>query len=215
MKRENSFQKVKLGEGALTYVKERSDRGELGKCVIRSIDLSQGTVFTWLPKGWDAKRLDNINLKAPLTSPKEIEAKKIEISSGSIVLMDDSMNKPTYDYVQSYLQSNGGTLIIWDMDYLPAYYKPEEGPNSFFFNSQVYAFATSQNNLREKISKCFTQTAPWSLFGVLTSYDKPLPTAQQVDYSVIEEISSGVDAIIVGAFDGDGYIFWERNPHSK
>jgi hypothetical protein len=64
-------------------------------------------------------------------------------------------------------------------------------------------------------SSNFLPTFFLSLLGALTSYNEPLPTAQQVDYSVIEEMSSGVGAIIVGAFDWDGYILWERNPNSK
>lgn len=211
MNKEGAFQKIILGERGLNHLKGLMGAKELSRHLLKTMNFDQGIVFTWLPKGWEAKRFDDINFKAPLTSPEEMEAKKIKISSGSIVIPGGYIEQPTDAYIQHYIRNCGGVFVVEDFNNVPSEYKPIRDGDSFFFNEDVYCYVDSQHNNTVNIDKAFGASPFWLLFCVLSSYNKPLPVGQQVDYSVIEEISVGVDAIIVGAFDGDGYIFWERD----
>jgi hypothetical protein len=81
-----------------------------------------------------------------------------------------------------------------------------------FYNNEVYSLVNSKNLSTQVISKCLKDSLSfWHSLGVLTTADLT-NVDKEFSYENMKEICLKTEVVFVGAYDGEGYVFWEKNP---
>jgi hypothetical protein len=80
-----------------------------------------------------------------------------------------------------------------------------------FFNEEVYFLLNNKNISLENIATCLDESLSfWHSLCVITSADLN-DLERNLTEEKIQEVCLNVELVIVGAYDGEGYIFWEKN----
>lgn len=92
------------------------------------------------------------------------------------------------------------------------YYSTYADCNPVFYETEVYFLLNKNNISRKTISKCLTaSTSFWHSLCLITGA-KLANVTKKLDLEKIKEICTHAELIMVGAYDGEGYVFWENNP---
>ena len=82
---------------------------------------------------------------------------------------------------------------------------------SVFYNEEVYSLLTKNNISKELILKCLRfSTSFWHSLCVFTPADF-IKETKFLNLEKIKEICLTTELIMVGAYDAEGYLFWEKN----
>jgi len=91
------------------------------------------------------------------------------------------------------------------------YYTTFSDCNPLFYEKQVYFLINQQNLSSEVISKCLrASTSFWHSLSVFTTANLKT-VSKTISLEKINEICLKTELVIVGAYDGEGYVFWEKN----
>jgi len=116
-------------------------------------------------------------------------------------------------FVLDYLLSNPELSCVFD-DYNSTY-KPESTYSLFLqtglvYGNEIYYLVTQKNASLELLEECFCASdAQWHALCVLTSANLDLKS-KFLSIEQIEEICLKTQLIVLGAYDSEGYVFWER-----
>ena len=84
--------------------------------------------------------------------------------------------------------------------------------HGLFYNDEVYYVLEKSNVSTDLILNCLkASTSFWHSLGVFTTADLTGRTSNELDLRKIEEICLNTELMMVGAYDGEGYIFWEKD----
>lgn len=164
----------------------------LSNKVLKLINTSSGRFFTILPV--------NINFK-----------NIYEFQTGGIAT-------GVRDYVKLYIQEKlkieKNKCCIFDdftTEYYPGYKDPLFVSNGFFFNEEIYYLVT-QTDAPTIIDQCFiASNTIWHSLCLITEINLSLKVDKQLILKELENIISNASLLILGAYDGEGYVCWERN----
>ena len=91
------------------------------------------------------------------------------------------------------------------------YYDTYSDCNPLFYEKEVYFLLDKKNISTEVISKCLrASTSFWHSLCVFTTADFA-GVIKFLSKEKIEEICLKTELIMIGAYDGEGYVFWEKN----
>jgi hypothetical protein len=172
---------------------------------VLKMDFTNGSYFTFLPQG---SVVDNIyNFETDLVF--EDNSKLMTVSSvrtlnrnclGSLLI--DEVKKSRKNYcVFDDLLSEPDEILEND---------PQKG-DKYLYNDQVYYILNRANiTLDALVHYLHISNAFWHSLCLLTSGDIEMKE-NELSESALREISSNAQLIIVGAYDGEGYIIWKRS----
>lgn len=82
---------------------------------------------------------------------------------------------------------------------------------SVFHNDEVYSLLNKNNISQEVILQCLRfSTSFWHSLCVFTTADLN-DVSKELSKKNIREICLMTEIVMVGAYDGEGYVFWEKN----
>ncbi|MCH9609384.1 MAG: hypothetical protein S4CHLAM45_05250 [Chlamydiales bacterium] len=164
-------------------------------------DFSKGSFFTLLPNNLDRKNINEFECgickKTALLSITncirkgvcELIYKKINSESKSSCLFDDVLRSPTDKYCPDLFFSHG---LSYENE---MYYLLEKSPIS-----------------EELILACLRlSNACWHSLCILTDNFSNRLKEKKITLNEIKKMCSNTSLVIIGAYDGQGYIFWEKN----
>ena len=83
---------------------------------------------------------------------------------------------------------------------------------SLYFKNEVY-YAIKRNNLsNDTFLKCMLASdGIWHSLCIITTFNLDDMISKELNQDVIEKICTNSLLVMFGAYDGEGYIFWEKN----
>jgi hypothetical protein len=127
-----------------------------------------------------------------------------------------SIRKQISDIVLEKMSQEGGLMCIFDD--VGATYKEPYNDSLFFqvglyFHEEVYYLITDKNKSKDLLDVCFYASGgSWHSLCLLSAYNKDFQQGQNVTESDIYNIAKMATYVILGAYDGESFVFWEKDP---
>ncbi|MDX6500439.1 MAG: hypothetical protein QOG23_3699 [Blastocatellia bacterium] len=221
------FGEITLGPEAIEYIKDRLARGKtLASLLLEHRDLDGGDVVTFLPSNADFKRIRNFSEGGVLPTPPSETHQHYTTPDGTktVLVPVPGTNSHLVTTIQEFLKQGEGRICLFES----AVARPTDGflssPNAqdlrvLTCENDVYYFLTEDGLDRKKINKTVSYAISYLVIGVLaqlSKVDKFLPIEQNISRGEItlydlRLLTEKTQKIIVGAYDGEGYLIWSDN----
>ncbi len=184
-----------------------SDANTLSSELLKLVDFEKGEFFVLMPEGADTSRITQFRFGGLLPqNPKE----KFPDGSQGTYQIKPTIRTELCDLIIEKMNEDKKHVCLFDD---VALNKSDYANDQFFKNfglfleDEVY-FALSNNNLiSDNIMLCIRRSqAIWHSLGIIGEFvlpDKKLTLAN------IKQMCKNVRLLILGAYDGEAYIFWE------
>jgi len=202
----------------LDYFKDRMNGGNcLNNILLENIDLNKGSFFVLLPKKHNHNHLYDFKYGGILPS-NPIE--DIYITSLNSTFKGEKINSIAIEiasYIHKIITFNNNFTCIFDdvnSTYSENDYDPVFLSHGVHYKKEVYYVVTKAGSSAELIHKCLRYSnAFWHSLGVII--DKKIDfIKKEISLQNLQDICENVKIIFVGAYDGEGYVFWEKDGES-
>jgi hypothetical protein len=197
----------------LEYFSDRIDGGNiLSKILQETIELDSGVFFTLVADGSDLEGIYEFKYGGFLPQNPII---KYLNNAGQVCSYSEI---PTIDAELSQLifnvmQNNTVSCLFDDITREPTDRSLHDSIDTYKYVSgnEVYYLLNQQDSTAEKIRLCLrTSNAFWHSLCVLSSAAIH-PANRTLSESMFKELCMHAQLVFVGAYDREGYVFWERN----
>jgi hypothetical protein len=179
-------------ESAFNYVKKNlGGVNELSSQFLKTLHVNSGVFFVLLPEDADVKRIHEFN-SGYITSFLDKEICRYVV---------DKTIKKSYSYIFDDVSVN--TSDNFKDDFSTNY--------SLFYRNEVY-YVIKKGMLSEDIFyKCMNASnGIWHSLCLVTEADFDEKPEKKIDENKISEICLNTQLAMIGAYDGECYIFWEK-----
>lgn len=202
---------IKLDGKAVEYVEEQLLLGNtLARYILKEQDLKNGNVITFLPSGTNQNELMNFK-EGILKEPSE----RILLKNSSVMVPKPNMDNELTQIIEDYLKNKKNSICIFE----DALLRPKDPVVSkidtdiLIINEEIYHFVSGNNINREKIKKTVRRASSWLFIAILVSCLHEISVLHKngpIKQSDLLILAKRVDKIIIGAYDGEGYLIWEK-----
>jgi hypothetical protein len=204
-----------------SFVEDRLSRsGTLGEIVLDETDLTEGTFISTLPRevgvekaadhpGGGAKHFDR--------GRKLIRGHIVHPDGSREAVHDNQLSCLTM--LSEWLGSGSTHLVIfrdWFSDTEPVdrFVQSREryerlGGVLLTYGAECYG-VIPPGAADEPVTMGFLTQFDWSKVGFLARHEKVLDGRGELIASDIRELAEGLEGIVIGAYDGEGYVVWTR-----
>ena len=211
------FSVFDLDESALVYFRDQLQSARtLSNRVLKSTELARGRVKTKLPAGTSKTQLKSYGQGGVIPAADVRQ----ELVAG--VVQKIQVVEPAYFYpiaqISDFLAGGPGRVCIIDnrTDSLETHGYTEGASYSLSWKGESYSVLTGDGSNLVQIEECLCTShmlEPLLIFFVSDSALPPSsPSAIELSPSTLEEIAGKASQIIVGAYDGEGFLVWEKQP---
>jgi hypothetical protein len=186
-----------LNDDAISYIEGELSKGGILSQQIQDLDFKQGTVFTYLPNGYDLPELDDY-------------FESIEFKTGDRVI--DKFEDIFSEIVYEYLDKNSRRIAIFETFWEKNDPIVSGRDHQFFlFRSKVYDFI-SGSNIKKTIKQYLRGAQYFPTIIVLSKTDISNDELfnKDLNQKEIKKIIENIEFLIIGAFDGEGFLFWSK-----
>lgn len=222
----DAYKEITLGPEAIDYVRDRLAEGKtLAKFLLDRSDLDNGQVTTFLPTDADLSKINNFSRGGVLPTPPLETHRHYTAPDGTKTVMVPvpDTNTELAAMIQAFLKQRDARICLFES----AVAKSTDGflstPNAkdlrvLTFQRDVY-YLLKETDDREKIEKNLRYAKSHLVLGVLvhlSNQDKFLPLdedflRQELTLDELKILAEDTEKIVVGAYDGEGYLIWSRN----
>jgi hypothetical protein len=205
-----AFEERKVGPAGIDYVRRRLSGGKaLSRHLLAGQNLDGGSVVACIPAEADPERTEQFDVGHARESPEDSVA--FTSASGTRWRMTRKPNADAklVDSIAAFLGEATDALCIFEHG-LARRTDPFLERASFkvaFYGDEVYPFAAAGDDhvrIGDAIRGATTAYPP--LVGALTHGD--LSTRADLGQTALASIAATAERIIVGAYDGEGYVIW-------
>ncbi|MCH9609383.1 MAG: hypothetical protein S4CHLAM45_05240 [Chlamydiales bacterium] len=183
----------------------------LSKKVVKKINFQEGSFFTDLPANADLTRLYEFSSGGILplipygrkvfgikSYPEGFQPQKIK-----------TLDRECSEFIADFLKGEGKNYAIVGNYMLKPDSPYVDIKNVLMapFQDEVYYFLNKENSIEQIHTTIKRSEEVWHSLIILTKIDKSIP--ELLKNSFLNQICEGVEVVITGAYDGEGYIFWE------
>lgn len=212
-----NFKEYELGLEAIKFIKECLGGGNtLAQTFLRIFDFEKGRVITALPLGIDPEEAKDFE-DGIFPEPPKSEWRSFVKSDGSKWVM---VPKPNTDFwlvsiIRMFLVKEDKRLCILEN----ALARPNDPWISlkkhqiFTFKGEVYHFLLGMDVEGKRIEQTIRNASSYLFIGLLTSVPQETPfprKGHEVSFEELKVFAKRTEKIIVGAYDGEGYLIWEK-----
>jgi hypothetical protein len=164
----------------------------LSEAVLQYVDFNKGYFFTFLKKEVPLEQL-------------------YQFSWGGV---GGSIRKQISDIVLEKMEKDCSLICIFDD--VGATYKEPYNDSLFtrvglYFNEEVYYLITNKNKAKDILDICFYASGGgWHSLCLLSKYSGDLHKRQNLTESDICSLAKMSSYIILEAYDGESFVFWEK-----
>ena len=211
--------KYTLGSEAIEYIKNiLSDSHTLAKYLLESLDLGAGIVITFLPPGLSKKEITDFEAGV-MPMPPESEWRYFNYEDGRTVrvMPVTVLDRDMILLIQNFLEEDAERLCIFE-NWL---FHPSDSVVSqfksrlLFFESEVYHVLFGGHVEVSRIKETIKEAHSIPIFiGALTSMSGMSAAFQRkksLSSDQIKMLAAQTQKIIVGAYDGEGYLIWNKS----
>jgi hypothetical protein len=217
------IQEIELGSEGIEYVRETLAHGkELSQCLLRILDLESGKLKTFLPPGIAPESVNQFSFggKLPPTGKRTTvrlwggrEYEAVEIPN---------VNDVPISIIAAHLESCATAFCIFENALSSAGdgWLKKTPVQTVTCGSSVYHFLTARQTelgLIETTLKRAKSISPPTL-GVLSRFSNGSrldPRLGTIELAELEKIGEQSEKLIVGAYDGEGYLIWSKYGNSR
>ncbi len=199
-------------ETTLNYFKNYfTKRNELSKSILNFIDFNKGHFYTLLPEDADISKLYQFEFGKILPSnpTEKIHINKLGTFQGEWVnSIDEELVEWIYDKLQykklACLMEN---LIQEPTDPHMDLYRSI----GIHYNKEVFYLISQNDFAKELIKKALNEcSCAWHFVSVIFDLNKLNFNNKQITQKDFINVCANTLIIIIGAYDGEGYVFWEK-----
>lgn len=214
----NTYREIQLGGRANAYIREYLARGNtLAMHLLQQQDLGQGEVTTYLPSDIsieEAMRFTTGGKIQVLTR----SAHFLEGSDGSMWKVDPIPNTDSYlaDVIQAFLEETQDRVCIFE----DATSKPNDpvlSPSDeriLVLQEEVYYVLFGRSASEEVIRQTIRDAnSIWHFVCAMISFqssEMSFCERRQITSHELQVLAKGTEKLVVGAYDGEGYLVWSR-----
>lgn len=195
----------KMNFEALDFVKENLTNGKtFAHLLLKKQAIDDGNVSVYLPP------------EVEHTKEKKFRESIFMYYKGSPYESSDELMA---EYISQYLHKDKKNICIFenfnssptDINFLENFKGKEE---TFIYKNEVYHLLRNKDAYTPKVEHYIKKTNfVWIFIAALSSFsEKEYETAvsDQVSLETLEDLAERAEKILIGAFDGEGYLIWER-----
>lgn len=216
----SAFKGIELGPEGLKYIRDRLAEGKsLSSYLLETCDLEGGKVTTYLPEGTSDQEAKEFSIGGKLQIPKAPD-KYLVTSNGSKWRIERKANTDAYivGMIRDFLGEEQSCCLFEDAKSRPT--DPRIRPQDKrirVLGDEVYYMLDEDDALdEEKIARTVRDAhSGWHFVCVLTS----LPQKKRLEEggrNLTAEYTKALAGkgvkIVVGAYDGEGYLVWIKPP---
>lgn len=188
------------------------DGNTLSFTLLKIIDFNRGNFFTLLPEEANLPRIYQFSYGG-IISPKDVGYKPVYVKNLQkkfTPLYVHTLKEELVDFINDFLNKNQNFICLFedvlkkssDRDLLDEY--------KMFYEREVYYLVDYFHKTNEIISKIlFESEEVWHFVSIITEVKNVIE--KELTINTIEQMIQNIKLIIIGAYDGEGYVFWERN----
>lgn len=198
-------------EKTIAYFKEQIEMDNvLSKCVLESVSFEEGSFYTLLTS--DANLSKVYQFKVGHILPPNPLQKVNNPKSKSVSEFEwiNSIDDEFAEYLSNILKQSSNKICIFDdalreIDELDELVKEKV---AISIDKEVYYILTKESQF-SSIKKVLKNSQNfWHCLGIITTYQLK---KSQVDHTDFKELCQKIELIITEAYDGEGYLMWEKN----
>ncbi len=193
------------------YFIDHIDCGKsLSRKVAKEVDFSKGRFFTFLPFDAIVERVYDFSyggiMPTVCIGNKFCLAENEEFYPRQVITADQSCS----EFIKNYLQEKSENLAVLENYMLNS----SNIKNKFEclsvgkYEDEVYFVLRKHHSLQDIYKSIRMCSLSWRFFAVLTNCKKK--TMLCLSDSDFQEICDNLRFVIAGAYDGEGYVFWEK-----
>ncbi len=184
----------------------------LAKQAVTKIILNQGSFFTLLPSDAQLEKMYEFSCGGIM--PKEPYGSRVYHIQGvqgdfhpqQVLTADCACSELVVNYLKMNLKN---CAIIENYMVKPNSLRARiENVKNTAYKDELYYFLDRANSLRETYETIRKCSHSWHFFAILTNFKKQI--LDHLEVSDIELLCENLNFVIAGAYDGEGYVFWER-----
>jgi hypothetical protein len=195
------------------------DANTLSNALLNAIDFRGGCFFTLLPENANLENLYKFTTYGILPQNPMIEYLVNEQMSTYTEI--PTVDEEIAEFILDAIRSNNAAYCIFDDVNAKADEETIELSNSipsdlyfhsFFYKQEIYYLINKEEISQEIIAQGLkVSNAFWHSLCILTDATFVDLTNRSLSIEKLKEASEKTKMIIVGAYDGEGYIFWEKH----
>ncbi len=199
-------------EKTLSYFGDHINSGKMfSQRVCEKIDFTQGSFFTILPEGMSLEKLFCFELGIISMAAQNEENYQIESRSDptQVSLRWRTMDSECSEFVAGFLNESFENWAVVD-DYNFDLERPSmklKKVNVSLHGLHGHYFLNRNNSVEEVLLTILTGDYMWHSLVVLTQLEGEIPSV--LTDSIIDEICDNVKFVLTGAYDAEGYVFWQ------
>ncbi len=211
------LRQYQLGPRAIDYIRGRLSEGRTLSKLLLHLNMEAGTAWSYLPAGIDDETAHDLTrgVVAPL-DPKAGH----RTGTGIMIPVPTPSRPLILEMIRQFLLAHSGACCIFEHALARAtdqWLAHETGYAPYLtFDDEVYFFLSGRDRSVDdsRIGVVMDRAQSYLLTGILTIAPEgfgPLRFRQIVTFDQLRALADSVQAIILGAYDGQGYIIWSRS----
>jgi|JI10StandDraft_1071094.scaffolds.fasta_scaffold03269_11 hypothetical protein len=188
----------------------------LSSKIIERIKLESGTFFTLLPASADLTKKNQFEQGGILLQYSE-EKYADDETKGTYCRIPTIQTEVSH-YIYEKIDKKSSQLIFDDV---VSYANDSKLPDLFHrfgfeYNNEIYYILNEKECCAKNIEACLEKSNGfWHSLCVITKRSQGDSISNALTDKKLDEICEGSDLLILGAYDGEGYIFWEKSKGIK
>lgn len=219
------YRQISLGSEALAYLRRQLSQGNtLAHCLLQRKDLAQGKMTTYLPRYVDAETARYQFKEGILREPSPRHHRRILSLDGSVSTLVPKGSMETYliRTLKQTLSNREESCCLFENVEVRAgdpWLSSTDAllPVAWKYGSEVYFMFTKKTATIHVIRHAIrVANACWYFLGIVAAQPKRrLPNGtHELTKARLKELAQQTERIIVGAYDGEGYLIWKRPERS-
>lgn len=194
------------------FVAVLKDTNIISNSLVDFVEFGEGVFFTLLPKDANLNQINQFHSGGILRQNPVLEY-KIEGKKARYQLIP-TIREPVCKLIVEMVKKNINLSCIIDDVTIPLRYYEQDSLFQNFgysYNQEVFFIQTNNNISETTTIECLqASNSFWHSLCILTAVDFNNFLDRKLTLTQIEQICRNAKLILVGAYDGEGYVFWEK-----
>jgi hypothetical protein len=190
-----------------------NDANKLSSEILENVRFDLGKFFTLLPLDANVNKIHEFRYGGLLFQNPILEYGKGQKKSRHQII--PTIREELAEFIELKIQKNKSISCIFDDVTLSLrnYFDNDLFRDfGLFYEEEVYFLLRNEEISKEPLLKCLrASNAFWHSLCVLTSSDFGDIIAHKFTLEKIHEVCLNAKMIVAGAYDGENYVFWEKN----
>lgn len=213
------LKEVKLGNEGRDFIRKRLAKGKtLSRFLLQYCDLRNGEVVTYLPGDISDEEARRFSTGGKLRVPQG-STERVLASDGTWLTIERKLNTDTHlaGIIRDFLGKNQPLCLFEDAKSRPTDpgIQREDGRIKILDDEVYFALGKRDAVNEEKIARTIKDAySIWHFLCVMSSLPEKVLLSvrgRSLTEDDVKALAEGAERIAVGAYDGEGYLVWDKD----